>query len=161
MSPSISTKSAPVPCKRPVENSILELKQSSAIVARRWGGFSHLTIKKVCCWLSAGRDGPERERLTVQKSSRELEELMTVTALMAEPVIAYDACGQMVFANLAAKTLFGEFEMQNSMDDCPETLGIFDGEGERLLQPEEVPLAQAVYQGKVVQVNLIVRQERA
>jgi len=99
--------------------------------------------------------------LTVQKSSRELEELMSVTALMAEPVIACDACGQMVFANLAAKTLFGEFEMQNSMDDCPETLGIFDGQGERLLQPEEVPLAQAVYQGKVVQVNLIVRQERA
>ena len=85
---------------------------------------------------------------------------MTVTALMTEPVIACDECGQMVFANLAAKTLFGEID-KNGMDDCPETLGIFDSEGERLLEPQEVPLAQAVYEGKVVQAKLIVRQERA
>jgi PAS domain-containing protein len=96
----------------------------------------------------------------VNKASRELEELLTVTSLMTEPVIACDECGQMVFANLAAKTLFGEID-KNSMDDCPETLGIFDSQGERLLEPQEVPLAQAAYEGKVVQANLIVRQERS
>jgi len=96
----------------------------------------------------------------VNKASRELEELMTVTALMTEPVIACDECGQMVFANLAAKTLFGEID-KNSMDDCPESLGIFDSQGERLLEPQEMPLAQAAYEGRVVQANLIVRQERS
>ena len=99
------------------------------------------------------------KKSTVNKASRELQELMTVTALMTEPVIACDQSGQMVFANFAAKTLFGEIE--TSMDDCPETLGIFDSQGERMLEPQEVPLAQAAYEGKVVQANLIVRQERA
>ncbi len=80
---------------------------------------------------------------------------------MAEPVIACDACGQMVYANLAARTLFGEIDMEkNSMDDCPEAMGIFDCEGERMLDPQELPLAQAAYEGKVVRVNLLVRQER-
>jgi signal transduction histidine kinase len=85
-----------------------------------------------------------------------------VTALMTDSVIACDACGQMVFANFAAKTLFGEIDMEkNSMDDCPEALGIFDYHGERLLEPEELPLAQAAYEGKVVRVNLLVRQDEA
>ena len=95
----------------------------------------------------------------MNKASRELEELLTVTALMTEPVIACDECGQMVFANLAAKTLFGEINY--GVDDCPESLGIFDIQGERLLEPQEVPLAQAAYEGRVVQANLIVRQERS
>ncbi len=94
--------------------------------------------------------------------SRELERLFTVTALMTEPVIACDGCGQMVYANFAAKTLFGEIDMdKNSMDDCPEALGIFDSHGERMLEPEEMPLTQAAYEGKVVRVNLLVRQEEA
>jgi transcriptional regulator of aromatic amino acid metabolism len=76
----------------------------------------------------------------VNKASREFQELMTVTALMTEPVIACDECGQMVFANLAAKTLFGE--IQPSMDDCPETLGIFDSQGERMLEIE-TPMLKA------------------
>jgi hypothetical protein len=68
----------------------------------------------------------------------------------------------MVYANFAAKTLFGEIDMdKNSMDDCPEVLGIFDCYGERMLDPEEMPLAQAAYEGKVVRVNLLVRQEEA
>ena len=63
----------------------------------------------------------------MQRVSRELERLLTVTALMTDPVIACDECGQMVYANFAAKTLFGEIDMEkNSMDDCPEALGIFD-----------------------------------
>jgi signal transduction histidine kinase len=98
----------------------------------------------------------------VQRVSRELERLFTVTALMTDSVIACDDCGQMVYANFAAKTLFGEIDMnKNSMDDCPEALGIFDWHGERMLDPEELPLAQAAYEGKVVRVNLLVRQERA
>jgi transcriptional regulator of aromatic amino acid metabolism len=98
----------------------------------------------------------------MQKDSRELEELFTVTALMSDPVLACDEWGQMVYANLAAMTLFGEIDMdQNSMDDCPEVLGIFDGQGERMLEPQELPLAQAAYEGKVVQVNLMVRQDEA
>jgi PAS domain-containing protein len=81
---------------------------------------------------------------------------------MTDSVIACDACGQMVYANFAARTLFGEIDMnKNSMDDCPEALGIFDWRGERMLDPEELPLAQAAYEGKVVRVNLLVRQERA
>ncbi|MGA3126160.1 MAG: hypothetical protein ABSD13_05555 [Candidatus Korobacteraceae bacterium] len=98
----------------------------------------------------------------MQRVSRELERLFTVTALMTDSVIACDDCGQMVYANFAAKTLFGEIDMnKNSMDDCPEALGIFDWRGERMLDPEELPLAQAAYEGKVVRVNLLVRQERA
>jgi len=98
----------------------------------------------------------------VQKDSRELDKLLTVTALMTDPVIACDECGQMVYANLAATTLFGEIDMdRNSMDDCPEALGIFDCQGERMLEPRELPLAQAAYEGKVVQVNLLVRQDEA
>ncbi len=98
----------------------------------------------------------------MQRVSRELEQLLTVTALMTDPVIACDACGQMVYANFAAKTLFGEIDMEkNSMDDCPEALGIFDYQGERMLDPQELPLAQAAYEGKVVRVNLLVRQEQA
>ena len=97
----------------------------------------------------------------MQRVSRELERLFTVTALMTEPVIACDGCGQMVYANFAAKTLFGEIDMEkNSMDDCPEALGIFDLHGDRMLEPEELPLTQAAYEGKVVRVNLLVRQER-
>jgi hypothetical protein len=81
---------------------------------------------------------------------------------MTDSVIACDACGQMVYANFAAKTLFGEIDMnKNSMDDCPEAFGIFDCDGERMLDPEELPLAQAAYEGKVVRVNLLVRQEQA
>jgi signal transduction histidine kinase len=102
------------------------------------------------------------ERLSVQTVSRELERLLTVTALMTDSVIACDACGQMVYANFAAKTLFGEIDMEkNSMDDCPEALGIFDWHGERMLDPQELPLAQAAYEGKVVRVNLLVRQDEA
>lgn len=98
----------------------------------------------------------------MQRVSRELERLLTVTALMTDSVIACDACGQMVYANFAAKTLFGEIDMEkNSMDDCPEAFGIFDWHGERMLDPQELPLAQAAYEGKVVQVNLLVRQEEA
>lgn len=94
--------------------------------------------------------------------SRELERLLTVTALMTDSVIACDACGQMVYANFAARTLFGEIDMnKNSMDDCPEAFGIFDCHGERMLNPEELPLAQAAYEGKVVRVNLLVRQDEA
>ena len=81
---------------------------------------------------------------------------------MTDSVIACDACGQMVYANFAAKTLFGEIDMEkNSMDDCPEAFGIFDWHGERMLDPQELPLAQAAYEGKVVRVNLLVRQERS
>jgi hypothetical protein len=81
---------------------------------------------------------------------------------MTDSVIACDACGQMVYANLAARNLFGEIDMgKNSMDDCPEAFGIFDFYGERMLDPQELPLAQAAYEGKVVQVNLLVRQEEA
>ena len=102
------------------------------------------------------------ERSNVQRVSRELERLLTVTALMTDSVIACDACGQMVYANFAAKTLFGEIDMEkNSMDDCPEAFGIFDCYGERMLDPQELPLAQAAYEGKVVRVNLLVRQEEA
>ncbi len=98
----------------------------------------------------------------MQNVSRELERLLTVTALMTDSVIACDACGQMVYANFAAKTLFGEIDMdRNSMDDCPEAFGLFDSHGERMLDPQELPLAQAAYEGKVVRVNLLVRQERA
>ena len=98
----------------------------------------------------------------MERVSRELERLFTVTALMTEPVIACDGCGQMVYANFAAKTLFGEIDMdKNSMDDCPEALGLFDSHGERMLEPEEMPLTQAAYEGKVVRVNLLVRQEEA
>ena len=98
--------------------------------------------------------------MSVQRDCRELEELLTVTALMTDPVIACDECGQMVYANLAALSLFGEIDMErNSMDDCPEALGIFDCQGERMLEPQELPLAQAAYEGKVVQVNLLVRQD--
>jgi PAS domain-containing protein len=98
----------------------------------------------------------------MQTVSCELEQLLTVTALMTEPVIACDACGQMVYANFAARTLFGEIDMnKNSMDDCPETLGLFDLHGERMLEPQEMPLTQAAYEGKVVRVNLLVRQEQA
>lgn len=93
---------------------------------------------------------------------RELERLLSVTALMNDSVIACDASGQMIFANFAAKTLFGEIDMdKNSMDDCPEVLGIFDSHGERMLNPEELPLAQAAYEGKVVRINLLVRQDEA
>jgi PAS domain-containing protein len=99
--------------------------------------------------------------LSMQKNSGELQELLNVTALMAEPVIACDRCGQVVFANRAARGLFGDIDTeQNSIDDCPETLGIFDCQGERLLEPEEMPLAQAAFEGKVVQVNLMLRQEK-
>jgi len=105
---------------------------------------------------------PEMERFSVQRISRELERLFSVTALMTDSVIACDACGQMVYANFAAKTLFGEIDMEkNSMDDCPEAFGIFDSHGERMLDPQELPLAQAAYEGKIVQVNLLVRQEEA
>lgn len=98
----------------------------------------------------------------MQRVSHELERLLTVTALMTDSVIACDACGQMVYANFAAKTLFGEIDMEkNSMDDCPEAFGIFDYLGERMLDPQELPLAQAAYEGKVVRVNLLVRQEDA
>lgn|GEM_PF-1410913 len=98
----------------------------------------------------------------MHKVSRELERLLTVTALMTDSVIACDACGQMVYANFAAKTLFGEIDMdKNSMEDCPEAFGIFDYHGERMLDPQEMPLAQAAYEGKVVRVNLLVRQEDA
>ncbi len=45
------------------------------------------------------------------------------------------------------------------MDDCPEAFGIFDCHGERMLDPQELPLAQAAYEGKVVRINLLVRQE--
>jgi PAS domain-containing protein len=98
----------------------------------------------------------------VERVSRELERLFTVTALMTDSVIACDDCGQMVYANFAAKKLFGEIDMdKNSMDDCPETLGLFDWHGERMLDPEELPLAQAAYKGRVVRINLLVRQDRA
>jgi PAS domain-containing protein len=98
----------------------------------------------------------------MQRVSRELERLLTVTALMTEPVIACDGCGQIVYANFAAKTLFGDIDMEkNSMDDCPEALGIFDLHGDRMLEPQELPLTQAAYEGKVVRVNLLVRQEQA
>ncbi len=98
----------------------------------------------------------------MQSVSHEFEQLLTATALITDPVIACDACGQMVYANFAANTLFGEIDMEkNSMDDCPEALGIFDCNGERLLDPQELPLAQAAYEGKVVRVNLLVRQEQA
>jgi PAS domain-containing protein len=81
---------------------------------------------------------------------------------MTDSVIACDACGQMIYANFAAETLFGQIDMEkNSMDDCPETLGLFDRHGERMLDPEELPLAQAAYEGKVVRVNLLVRQQEA
>jgi len=98
----------------------------------------------------------------VQEVSRELERLMTVAALMTDSVIACDACGQMVYANFAAQTLFGTIDMgKNSMDDCPETMGLFDCHGSRMLEPQELPLAQAAYEGKVVRVKLLVRQELA
>jgi len=98
----------------------------------------------------------------MQSFSHELEQLMTATALITDPVIACDGCGQMVFANFAAKTLFGEIDMEkNSMDDCPEALGLFDCHGERMLDPQELPLAQAAYEGKTVRVNLLVRQQQA
>jgi len=100
--------------------------------------------------------------LSMQRVSHELESLLSATALMTDSVIACDACGQMVYANLAAKNLFGEIDMsKNSMDDCPEAFGLFDSYGLRLLDPRELPLAQAAYEGKVVRVNLLVRQERA
>ena len=96
----------------------------------------------------------------MQRDSRELERLFSVTALMTDSVIACDDCGQMVYANFAAQTLFGEIDMQkNSMDDCPEAFGMFDSYGERMLEPQELPLAQAAYEGKVVRINLLVRQE--
>jgi len=96
----------------------------------------------------------------VQRVSCELEQLLTVTALMTDSVIACDEWGQMVYANFAAQTLFGKVDMEkNSMDDCPEFLGMFDFRGERMLDPHEMPLAQAAYEGKVVRVNLLVRQE--
>lgn len=98
----------------------------------------------------------------MQRVSRELERLLSVTALMTDSVIACDACGQMVYANFAAEKLFGEIDLEkNSMDDCPEAFGIFDCQGERMLDPHELPLAQAAYEGKVVQVNLLVRQDEA
>lgn len=98
----------------------------------------------------------------MRRVSRELERLLKVTALMTDSVIACDACGQMVYANFAAKTLFGDIDMEkNSMDDCPEAFGIFDCYGERMLDPQELPLAQAAYEGRVVRVNLLVRQEEA
>jgi hypothetical protein len=98
----------------------------------------------------------------VQSVPRELESLLSVTALMNDSVIACDACGQMVYANFAAKTLFGEIELgKNSMDDCPEALGIYECHGERMLDPQEMPLAQAAYEGRVVRVNLLVRQDES
>lgn len=97
----------------------------------------------------------------MQSFSHELEQLMTATALITDPVIACDGCGQMVFANFAAKTLFGEIDMEtNTMDDCPEALGLFDCHGDRMLDPQELPLAQAAYEGKTVRVNLLVRQQQ-
>lgn len=98
----------------------------------------------------------------MQSVPRELESLLSVTALMNDSVIACDACGQMVYANFAAKTLFGEIELgKNSMDDCPEALGIYECHGERMLDPQEMPLAQAAYEGRVVRVNLLVRQDES
>ncbi len=98
----------------------------------------------------------------MQRVSRELDRLLEVTALMTDSVVACDACGQMVYANFAAKRLFGEIDMdRNSMDDCPEVMGIFDYYGERMLDPQELPLAQAAYEGKVVRMNLLVRQEES
>lgn len=99
-----------------------------------------------------------RKRLSVQRVPHELERLLSVTALMTDSVIACDACGQMVYANFAAENLFGEIDLEkNSMDDCPEAFGIFDCQGLRMLDPHELPLAQAAYEGKVVRVNLLVR----
>jgi PAS domain-containing protein len=104
--------------------------------------------------------GVKGHAMRVQRSCRELEELLTVTMLMNEPVIACDAHGQMVFANLAALQLFGEIDTERDfVDDCPEALGIFDPRGVRLLEPRELPLAQAAYEGRVVQRKLIVRQD--
>ena len=104
------------------------------------------------------RDGD----VLVQTVSRDLERLFSYTALMTDSVIACDACGQMVYANFAAQTLFGQIDMEkNSMDDCPEAFGIFDSYGQRMLEPQEMPLAQAAYEGKFVQINLLVRQEEA
>jgi PAS domain-containing protein len=81
---------------------------------------------------------------------------------MTDSVIACDACGQMIYANFAANALFGEIDLErNSMDDCPEVFGIFDCFGERMLDPQELPLAQAAYEGKVVRINLLVRQDEA
>jgi signal transduction histidine kinase len=98
----------------------------------------------------------------VHRVSRELDRLLEVTALMTDSVVACDACGQMVYANFAAKRLFGEIDMdRNSMDDCPEVMGIFDCHGERMLDPQELPLAQAAYEGKVVRMNLLVRQDES
>ena len=98
----------------------------------------------------------------MKRVSRELERFLSVTALMTDSVIACDACGQMIYANFAARTLFGEIDMsKNSMDDCPEAFGIFDYYSERMLDPQELPLAQAAYEGKVVRVNLLVRHEEA
>ncbi len=98
----------------------------------------------------------------MHRVSRELDRLFEVTALMTDSVIACDACGQMVYANFAAKRLFGEIDMdRNSMDDCPEVMGIFDCHGERMLDPQELPLAQAAYEGKVVRMNLLVRQDES
>jgi PAS domain-containing protein len=104
--------------------------------------------------------GARERALCVQRSCRELDELLTVTVLMNEPVLACDEHGQMVFANLAALQLFGEIDTERDfVDDCPETLGIFDHRGLRLLEPRELPLAQAAYEGRVVQRQLVVRQD--
>jgi PAS domain-containing protein len=98
--------------------------------------------------------------MSAQKSCRELEDLLTVTAMMTDPVIACNECGDMVFANLAATQLFGEIDLEHSsLNHCPGELGIFDGMGLRMLEPLELPLAQAVYEGRVVRVNLLVRQD--
>jgi PAS domain-containing protein len=106
--------------------------------------------------------GLKMETFRVRTVPRELERLLTFTALMTDSVIACDACGQMVYANFAAHTLFGEIDMEkNSMDDCPEAFGIFDSHGQRMLDPQEMPLAQAAYEGRIVQVNLLVRQQEA
>jgi PAS domain-containing protein len=98
--------------------------------------------------------------MRLQASCGELQHLVTVTALMMDPVLACDERGKMVFANLAALQLFGEIDTEHDcVDDCPGVLGIVDLKGERPLQPLELPLAQAAYQGRTAQATLLVLQD--
>jgi PAS domain-containing protein len=91
-----------------------------------------------------------------------MEHLLTVTARMADSVIACDNRGQMLYANPAARSLFGKLDFEcGNMDECSDALSLFDCHGERPLDPEELPLAQAAYEGRVVRAHLTMRQEES
>lgn len=70
--------------------------------------------------------------------------LNTILDTMVDGVIAVDEEGRFLVFNLAAEAILGQGVVDVSLNDWPEIFQLYTLSGDRLLQPEELPLQRAL-----------------